>query len=146
MRRWLLKKRSGRAISDERGMSLIEVIIILVVMGIAVVPLGNLFTRNMVFGGRYATMTRAIHYCQEWMEQIISDYAADGAGRGYDWVRSNWDSMSDTPDAGYSRSVTISSELEAADVGYVVVQVTVIGQDIQNVVLTTWLIGEYDDS
>jgi hypothetical protein len=97
----------------------------------------------MVFGGRYATMTRAIHYAQETMEQIISDYAAEAAGRGYDWVRSNWDAASDTPAAGFSRSVSISSEQEVNDVGYVVVQVTVTGQDIDPVVLTTWLVGEY---
>ena len=139
----MLKKALWKRFVDERGMSLIEVIIILVVMGVSVVPLGNLFTRNMVYGGRYATMTRAIHYCQEWMEQIISDYAAETAGRGYDWVRSNWDATSDTPASGFSRSVSISSELESNDVGHVVVQVTVTGQDIDPVVLTTWLIGEY---
>lgn len=142
MWRWMLnrfyKKRSK--VWDESGLSLIEIVIILVILSIVIVPLGRLSVRNMTSGGMYATMTKAISYAQEWVEQIIADYAADDAGRGYDWVRTNWSGSSDTPDTGLSRSVAISGQGTLNGVTYVVVTVTVSGTGINNVVLTTWLV------
>ena len=128
------------SVRNERGFSLVEVIIILVIIGIAAIPLSRLSVRNMVFSGRYATMTKAISYAQERLEQVIADYAASSAGRGYDWVRSNWAGSSDTPLTGFTRSVSISSQQTLNGVTYVVVTVSVSAPDINNVVLTTWLV------
>ena len=134
------RMKTARSVRDEKGLSLVEVIIILVIIGIAAVPLSRLSMRNMVFGGRYALMTKAISYAQERLEQVVADYAARDAGRGYDWVRSNWAGNSDTPATGFSRSVSVSGEQTLNGVTYVVVTVTVGTADIDNVVLTTWLV------
>lgn len=133
-------RRRLERIRDEEGLSLIEVVIILVILGIAVIPLSRLSINNLKIGGQYSHMTRAIFYAQERMEQIIADYAAVDGGRGYDWVRTNWTGDSDTPESGFTRSVTISGESVLNGVTYVVVQVVVSTSDIDDLVLSTWIV------
>ena len=136
LRSWIERFR------DERGMSLIEIVIILVILGIAVIPLSRLSVQNLRSGGQTATMSKAIAYAQERMEQIVADYAAKDGGRGYDWVRSYWAGFSDAPATGFSRSVSISGEQTLQGVDYVSVQVSVTGPEINDVVLTTWLVED----
>lgn len=129
-------------ILTERGVSLVEVIIVMVVLGITIVPLGRLAVLNLKSGGQYATMTRAIYHAEELMEQVIADYAAEEAGRGYDWVVAHWAGQtSPNPPAGLTGSVSISAEDSLNGVKYVVVQATVSGTDIPDVALTTWLVN-----
>ena len=129
-----------RRVGDERGVSLVEVVVMLVILGIVLVPLSRLTVKNLTFGGEYVTMTKAIYYAQECMEEVIADYAAEEDGRGYDWVVANWSGSTDVPVSGLSRSVAISAADTLNGVTYVVVQVTVSGADIPNVTLTTWLV------
>ena len=119
---------------------MIEIVNILLVLGIAMVPLSRLAVGNLNSIGQANAMTRAVLFAQERMEQIIADYAAKDDGRGYDWVIANWSGDADTPQTGFSRSVLISGEYTWNGVTYVVVQVSVGGTDISDVVLTTWLV------
>jgi len=129
---------------DERGMSLIEVVIILVILGITVVPLSRLAVNNQKSGGRFATMNRALFHAEEAMEQIVADYMATDASRGYDWVIANWSGQSTPePPAGITGSVSISAEDSLNGVKYVVVQTTVGGTDINSITLTTWLVSDH---
>ena len=132
--------RIRRKMEVERGFSLVEIVLVIVVLGMTVFPLARLAVVNTNSGGRYVMMTRAIFYAEEIMEQIIADYAAEDAGRGYDWVRTNWPGTTSNPPAGLTGSVAISSETTLNGVDYVVVQVTVSGTDIPDVVLTSWLV------
>lgn len=125
----------------ESGVSLVEVVLIMVILGIAVTPLSRLAIMNLKSGGRYSTMTRSISYAQNTMEEIISDYAAEDAGRGYNWVQANWNGRNKVPESGFITSVAISGEDSLNQVFYVKVDVTVTAPDIDNVVLTTWLIS-----
>ena len=129
-----------RSFRREEGLSLIEVVIILVILGITIIPLSRLSIGNLRIGGQYSMMTRAVYYAQERMEQIIADYAAVDGGRGYDWVRANWAGDSDNPESGFSRSVSISSENTLNGVTYVTVQVVISNTEIENVVLSTWIV------
>jgi len=128
------------ACSDENGVSLVEIVLIMVILSIAVVPLSRLSLTNLKSSGRYATMNKAIYYAQEAIEQVVADYAAEDDGRGYEWVRTNWSGSTDVPATGFSRSVGVSAENTLNGVEYVVVQVNVGGTDIEDVVLTTWLV------
>ncbi len=124
----------------EKGFALIEIVMVIVILGIAVIPLTRLAMKNNTESGKYALMTTAMNHAEEAMEQMIADYAAVNAGRGYDWVITNWSGAS-TPDppAGFSGTVSISAEATLNDVTYVVVTVTVSNSEISDVVLTTWL-------
>ena len=125
-------------------MSLIEVVIILVILGITVGPLSRLAINNQKSGGRFATMNRSVFHAEETMEQIIADYMATDASRGYDWVIANWSGQSTpSPPAGITGSVSISAEDSLNGVKYVVVQTTVGGTDINSITLTTWLVSDH---
>ena len=133
---------SGWKIRNEKGATLIEIVILLLIFAISVIPLSRLVMRNLNSGGRYSTMSRAILHAEESMEQIIADYAANTVGMGYNWVIANWSgSSTPNPPAGLTGNVTISAEDTLKGVPYVVVETTVRGTDIPDVVLTTWLIN-----
>jgi len=127
---------------NERGMTLIDVIVMMVILAIAVVPLSRLSMTNLKSSANSTMLTRAMFYAQEVMEQIVADYEADDAGRGYDWVRTNWPGSTSYPPAGLSGSVSISSPGTRNGVEYVVVQVTVSSSEIPNVNLSTWLVSD----
>ncbi len=130
-----------KKILHEKGVSLVEVILILVIVSIAIWPLTRLTISNVKAGGRYSYMTRAISYAQNTLEEIIADYAAEAAGRGYTWVQSNWDGATSAPAVGFTTNVTVSSEDSLSGVWYVEVDVSVSGPDIDNITLSTWLIN-----
>lgn len=126
---------------NEQGVSLIEVIIIVLITAIAAIPLTRLSVANQQSGGRYGMSTRAVFYAEEVMEQVVSDYAAKDDGRGYDWIRSNWAGRTPSgPPDGLSGTVTVSSQDSLNGVAYVAVQVTVDGEGISPVTLETWFI------
>lgn len=126
----------------EEGLSLVEIVMILVILGITMVPLSQLSIGNAKRGGQYALMTKAIFLAQERMEQIIADYAAGNAGRGYDWVVANWAGASDVPTSGFSRHVMISSQNILNSVTYVEVHVVVRNSEIEDIDLCTWIVDD----
>ena len=126
----MLKKvrKIGFKLSGERGMSLIEVIIIIVILGIALLPLSRLSVGNLTSGTKYLTATKATCYAEEIMENIIADYKSDDPSiGGYNNVRNNWSGTvtNPAPPTGMSGKVTISAESTFNSVKYVVVTVTV---------------------
>lgn len=139
----MLKRVSKRLNKNgERGISLVEVILIMVILGISVIPLSRLSVGNLTSEGKYSIMMNAMYHAEEVMERIIADYAATADGRGYDWVIANWSgSSTPNPPAGLSGIVSISAEDTLNSVAYVVVQTTVSGASIPDVSLITWLIN-----
>jgi prepilin-type N-terminal cleavage/methylation domain-containing protein len=134
-----VKRKRIRFLKSESGFSLVEVVLAIVIMGIAVVPISRLAIMNLKSGARYTTMTKALFYAQSGMEQLFSDYGALDAGRGYTWVRSNWPGTS-TPATGFTRTVTISAQQTLNSVKYVEVHVQISSAGIPTVDLSTWLI------
>ena len=129
------------AASCESGVSLVEIVIIMVILGIALVPLTRVSITNLTNGGRFAMETQALVYAQGVMENIIADYMALNEGRGYSWVVANWSGASTpNPPTGLTGTVAISAEDSLDEVPYVVVQTTVAASDIPDVVLSTWLV------
>ncbi len=135
-----IRKMKNR-IAGEQGISLVEIVLVIVVIGISILPLSRLSNANMKNGGKYATLTRATYYAQEVMEQVIADYAAVDAGRGYSWVRTNWSNhVPANPPSGLSGLVTVSAEDSLNGVVYTEIGVTVSGSDIPSVILNTWIV------
>jgi len=136
------KTRKRQAwMASQSGMSIVEVIIVLVLIGVVVLPLSRLSVTNSRSVGRYARMTQAVYDAQNIAEQIWADYKASGAGRGYTWVRNNWSNKSGT--ISYSNntySVQISSPQTSNGVTYVVVTVSVTGSGLPSPArVTFWL-------
>ena len=135
-----LIKRMKHVIESEKGVSMMEVVLIIVIIGIASVPLTRLSMLNQTTQGKIGTATRAIFYAEEVMEQIVSDYMAEDGGRGFDWVLNNWPGSTPNPPSGLSGSVSISAVDTLNGVPYVTVNVTISGTDISDMSMETWLI------
>jgi type II secretory pathway pseudopilin PulG len=119
---------------------MVEVVLLLVILGIALMPLTRLSVTNLKFGAQYSLMSRAMAFAQERMEEIISDYQATSAGRGYNWVQNNWNGVTDAPAASFTRTVSISSQATLNGVNYVTVRVTVSHSEISDTSLETILV------
>jgi len=133
-------KRLKHLLLDEKGLSMMEVVLIIVIIGIAIIPLSQLSVMNQKAGGRFGTTTKALFYAEEVMEQIIADYMAIEGGRGYQWVITNWPGSTPSPPSGLQGNVSISAQDTLNSVRYVTVHVTVGGTDIPDVVLETWMV------
>ena len=142
--RWLLTmKNKGikKNFKSEAGFTLIEIVLFIILVGVALVPLTRLSVSNLESGAQYVGITEAQFYIQEIMEDLIADYEADDAGRGYDWVRTNWPgTVSSTSPSGFAGSVSISSEQTLNGVTYCTVTIAVTGASIPNMSLTTWIV------
>lgn len=135
-------KKHLRRCSDEQGVSLIEVIAMVLILSIAVVPLSRLTMSNLDAGRTYSNIIRGSFYAESVMEAIMADYVADSltTGKGYDYVVSNWPYIDLDPPTGFTGSVYISTEDTINSVPYSVVQVTVSSDNMPDIVLTSWLV------
>jgi len=135
-------KHIRQAPAGQAGMSLIEIIIVIILIGITIVPISRLSMQNLRQGSETFAQNDAISDIQSIMEQIYSDYQASGlaSNRGYDWVRTNWNNVTGTTVSGqFNYAVAISSEQTQNGVTYVEVTVTITGDEIDPITNTTWL-------
>jgi Tfp pilus assembly protein PilV len=140
--RWIILqvKKPFRRWTDEKGFSLVEVIVIILILSITVLPLSHLAISNIDSGRTYTLMTRGTFYAQEIMESIMADYIAGAdAGRGYNYVIATWPGTVSNPPTGYTGTVSISAPTTVNGVTYVTVTVTVSANGMPNIVLSTWL-------
>jgi len=129
-----------KSLTNQRGYSLIEIIMVIIIVAIAIPPLLSLLSSVLVDSHDSEVLTQAVTFAQEKMEEIIADKKADDGGRGYDWVVTPGRYPSDEPATGYTRSVHIDTTNKKYDnVRYALVEVTVTHADMPDVVLTTWL-------
>ena len=124
-----LKSRKKKA----RGLTLIEIIVIIVVLGVAIPPLLNMWANVAWRSGRSEALADAAFYTQELMEEIktkrfdentaapwSTNLGIDNTTKGLDNVtnetaaaRDNWDDIddfrnaTDIPVTGYNRTVNI---------------------------------------
>ena len=131
-----LRKRFRRC-AGEKGFSLVEVIVIILMLGIAVIPLSRMAISNLDAGRTYNLIMVGTFYAQEIIERIIADYMANGLG--YNWVRANWPGTVSGSPTGYTGTVSISGETTISGVTYVTVTVTVTASGMPNIVLYTYL-------
>jgi hypothetical protein len=119
----------------QRGMSLVEIIMIIVLIGIVALPLTKLAKLNLKSSATYLITTMGQYDAQSIIERINGDYIANG----YAAVVTAWSGRSGSTNTGFSYGVSISAEQTLNSIKYRTVTVTVSGKNIPNLSLTTWL-------
>lgn len=69
--------------NNQNGFSLIEVVLMIVILGIAVPPLINLMKTNLKGTGDLSQVSNATFIARQQMEQIISDYTSHGFSKTF---------------------------------------------------------------
>ncbi len=128
---------------DQKGFTLIELILVIVVLGISVVPLTQLVTTNQKAVGDIALYVQAEFFTQSVMEEIIADYKS--SARGYDWAIANWSGTTvNHPDLSIAAEVSINETTESTTgIHYAVVMVsTEAGTGLGRTTLTCYLVDD----
>jgi type II secretory pathway pseudopilin PulG len=126
------------AFCREEGLTLVEMVMVIVVLGIAIPSLMSLVGKSVESSIDSENLSKAVFFAQQKIEQIKADKA--NASRGYDYVTTNGQYGSDTPAAGFSRSVLVTTGSSHNGVAYALVAVTVSHEGMQPITLKTWLV------
>jgi Tfp pilus assembly protein PilV len=122
----------------EGGFTLIEVTILIVIAGIAVLPLAMLFATTSIRTSDARSASVAAHLGQTKLEEITADRRS--TTRGFSYLQGvNY--PPETPVTAfptYSRSVAVAPDSVYDGVTYRTVSVTVTTSSIPPVTLTTW--------
>jgi len=122
----------------ERGFTLVEVVLIIVLAGVAVLPLSMLFANASIRSGDAKNATVAAQLAQAKMEEIAADKNSPMRGFAY-LVAANYPSESPvTAFPTYNRSVSIAPDSTYDGVTFRTVSVTVSCPNIAPVTLSTW--------
>lgn len=124
--------------TDERGFTLPEVVLVLVIAAVAVLPLGMLFANSSIRSGEARNATVMAELAEAKMEEIAADKNSPSRGFSY-LVGSNY--PAESPVAafpGYSRSVAFAPDSVYDGVTFRTVSVTVAFSSVPPVTLTTW--------
>lgn len=122
---------------DDRGMSLVEVILFIVMTAVVIFPMTRLARTNLVSLGNYAIMEKAQYDIQSVMEELLADFGADG----YDTCKSEWSGKYGTTNSGaFTYSVDIGADQTANGITYALATVTVSGGGLTgSMSLNTWI-------
>ena len=126
----------------QSGFTLLEVALILVVAGVAVLPLGMMFANSSIRSGEARNATVAAQLAQAKMEEIAADEGSPTRGFAY-LVAENYapeDPVAAFP--GFRRQVSIAPDSTYDGVRFRTVRVTVQASNIPPVTLTTWFTGQ----
>lgn len=120
---------------DTTGYTLIELLLVIVFLGIALVAIMDMMSSSMLSSVKSQILITATNLANEKMEQII----ADKNNKGYNFiVASNYsDEINANGQQGYNRYVTITDYST-----YKEVQVRITHANIEDLILTT-LIANY---
>ncbi len=126
-------------LQDCQGFTLIQIVITIVVLGIAVPPLIDLLSSNLIHSGKSEAMTQAVVYGRDKMDEIIADKKSPA--RGYNWVVTPGQYASEVPATGFTRVVIIDTTAKVHNgVRYALVRVRINHNDMSELELRTWLI------
>lgn len=125
----------------QRGFSLIEIILVMVIIGLVVVPMSRLSKANVAGLGQYTLMTMAEYELQDVMEDIMMNYTNKGPGTsGYNWVKTNWAGKSGTTDSGkFNYSVAMAAEQVINGVTVTKITVTLTAPRMSSMKMYTWI-------
>ena len=125
----------------QSGFTLIEVVLILVIVGVAILPLSLLFANASIRSGEARDATTAAQLAQAKMEEIAADKSSPA--RGFDYLATaNY--PPENPVVAFPRfrrSVLVSADSTFDGVRFRAVNVTVSTSSIPPVTLTTWFAG-----
>jgi Tfp pilus assembly protein PilV len=122
----------------QAGFTLIEIVLIIVIAGIAILPLSMLFANSSIHSSDARNATLAAELAQAKMEELTADKNSPARGFSY-LVTANYPAESPvTAFPGYSRSVSFGPDSTYDSVTFRTVNVTVTCTNIPPVTLTTW--------
>jgi len=140
MRRNICKKfwnKSG--LGNSHGMTLIEVIMIIVISGIGIYTLVDVISWNLINTELSSTVTRSVLNAREKMDDIIAH--TKSPARGYNWVVTPGRYASENLAHGFTRSVAIDTTGYIHNgIRYARVHVRVDHADLPEYEITTWLV------
>ena len=127
-----MRRNSAKRQSSQAGISLIELTVVMVFLGIVLVAMMRMMTNSISTSVNVEFLRTAANLGNEKMEQIF----ADKRSQGYGYVdEDNYpDETSPNGMQGFSRSVAIETNTSNKRV-----TVTVRRQDMPDFVLTAWL-------
>ena len=138
--RWRRRVRSPRQRASA-GFSLIEVVILIVVAGIAILPLAMLFATTSIRSSDARSASVAAQLAQAKLEEITADRNA--STRGFSYVTTaNYPPEAPVPAfSAFQRSVSVAADSTYDGVTFRTVSVTVTTPGIPPVTLTTWFVN-----
>lgn len=125
-----------------QGYSLIEIILVVLILGIALPPIITIFSQNLSNNVKSEWYTKATLLAEERMEQILSDKRA----HSYEYIVSPDRYPEDTPESGFTRTVSIDESGHIIDgIPYAEIQVTISHPSINDVTITAWVTNYEED-
>jgi Tfp pilus assembly protein PilV len=136
-----IRRRRRARPGSRSGFTLIEVAILIVIAGIAILPLAMLFATTSIRASDARNASVAAHLAQAKLEEITADRRA--ATRGFAWIQqAHYPPEAAVPAfPGYARSVTVAPDSLFDGVVYRTVTVSVTTAGIPPVTLATWFTG-----
>jgi Tfp pilus assembly protein PilV len=120
------------------GFTLVEIVLIIVIAGIAILPLSMLFANSSIHSSDARNATLAAQLAQAKMEELTADKNSPARGFSY-LVAANYPAENPvTAFPGYGRSVSFGTDSTYDSVTFRTVSVTVTCTNIPPVTLTTW--------
>lgn len=133
--------RRTRPATGAAGFTLIEVVILIVVAGIAVLPLAMLFATTSIRSSDAQSASVAAQLAQAKLEEITADRNA--STRGFSYVTAgNYPAENPVPAfSAFQRSVSVAADSTYDGVTFRSVSVTVTTSGVPPVTLTTWFVN-----
>lgn len=133
------RTRGARTPRRDGGFTLVELVLVIVVAGVAMFPIAMMFATATADAPQAQIATQAVFLAQERMESILADRAAPS--RGFAWITAAHYPPEPTIAGfpGFSRSVSVSADSTWQGVTFRHVRVTVTHGAIGSVSLDTWV-------
>ncbi len=139
-RRQSSRRRAGSA-AAAAGFTLIEVVILIMVAGIAILPLAMLFATTSIRSSDARSASVAAQLAQAKLEEITADRNASTRGFSY-VVAGNYPAETPIPAfTAFQRSVSVAPDSTYDSVTFRTVSVTVTTSGVPPVTLSTWFVN-----
>jgi len=129
---------TNKPLHDERGGSILEILITLGLIAIALPSIIQLYSYAIINSSGAQLEAQAANLCEQKMEEIITDKMS--ISRGYTWVTTSGRYPAESLSSGFSRTVSIDTTGKSfSGVSYALVTVSVNHSLIPAVQVTNWL-------
>ncbi len=142
-RRQSSRRHAGSAAASPAaaGFTLIEVVILIMVAGIAILPLAMLFATTSIRSSDARSASVAAQLAQAKLEEITADRNASTRGFSY-VVAGNYPAETPIPAfTAFQRSVSVAPDSTYDSVTFRTVSVTVTTSGVPPVTLSTWFVN-----
>jgi Tfp pilus assembly protein PilE len=126
-------------ITNERGSTLIELILMIVIGVVAMFPLLAMYSNATTMSVEPELVSQAGFLAQEMMERVVADYHE--FNRGYEYiVDANYPTENNQPGfPGFSIAVSVDTDSTYSSVQFKTVTVTASHSGIDDITLTSWV-------